>query len=476
MKDRRVRFVFVLAAVVALVAPVVFAGFGGTDVYLPSVGRGPGASGSDWFTTVWVNNPTGSAVNVQFLMYERNGGGSPVGSFNDTIQPGDTARYPNAVENMFGLGSTFGAIRVVADDQVVVNSRIFSVPAEGDESDSVGQFFSGVPAEFALEAGQSTDLLGVYQTNPQNTSDYRYNFGFMETSGHQVTVRASAFNDFGVNIATKDYVVGPFQPQQVNITDLVAGISQENARIQFQNIAGTGRVVVFGSSLANTSSDPSTFEMTYSEDLLGSGATSGIGTVEAGQGLSGGGSSATVTLDVGAGDGISVLADTVGIADGGVAQAKLEAGSAVAGQFLSSDGAQLMWAEAPGLILTYAGTVATPNKAFMVVNSWDQGDGWAGSFKNADEQNTYPALVGSSEGSGFGVYGNNLGTGGGVKGVSVPRTGSRPTAPTPTRCMPTAIQAQESHLVTPAKPKPLSGPTAAVPPRSLPRHPSRSQG
>ena len=66
-------------------------------------------------------------------MYERNGGGSPVGSFNDTIQPGDTARYPNAVENMFGLGSTFGAIRVVADDQVVVNSRIFSVPAEGDD-------------------------------------------------------------------------------------------------------------------------------------------------------------------------------------------------------------------------------------------------------------------------------------------------------------------------------------------------------
>ncbi len=48
MKDRRVRFVFVLAAVVALVAPVAFAGFGGTDVYLPSVGRGPGASGSDW--------------------------------------------------------------------------------------------------------------------------------------------------------------------------------------------------------------------------------------------------------------------------------------------------------------------------------------------------------------------------------------------------------------------------------------------
>ena len=439
MKDRRVRYFFVLAAVISLVAPVAFAGFGGTDVYLPSVGRGPGASGSDWFTTVWVNNPTGSPVNVQFLMYARNGDGSPVGSFNDTIQPGDTARYPNAVENMFGLGSTFGAIRVVADDNVVVNSRIFSVPAGGDESDSVGQFFSGVPADFALESGQSTDLLGVYQTDPQNVSDYRYNFGFMETSGAQATVRASAFNDFGVNIASKDYVVGPFQPQQVNITNLVPGISQQNVRIQFQIIAGAGRILVFGSGLANASNDPSTFEMTYSDDLLGSGATTGIGTVEAGQGLSGGGSSATVTLNVGAGDGISVLADSVGIAnggvtsskladggvtgakiaDGGVSQGKLEAPGGAAGQFLSSDGVQLMWADASGLVLPYSGTVATAGKAFMVENSFDQaGGGWAGWFKNSDDANTYPALVGSSEGSGVSVYGNALGTGVGVKGVS----------------------------------------------------------
>ncbi|MEN8165777.1 MAG: hypothetical protein ABFS37_16730, partial [Acidobacteriota bacterium] len=94
MRNRGVRYFFVMAAVMAFVVPAAFAGFGGTDVYLPSVGRGPGASGSDWFTTVWVNNPTGSVGNVQFLMYARNGDGSPVGSFNDTIQPGDTARYP----------------------------------------------------------------------------------------------------------------------------------------------------------------------------------------------------------------------------------------------------------------------------------------------------------------------------------------------------------------------------------------------
>ncbi|MCD4750388.1 MAG: hypothetical protein K8R59_13535 [Thermoanaerobaculales bacterium] len=428
MTYRGIVIFLVTITVVALVAPTALAGFGGADVYLPSVGRGPGAESSDWYTTIWVNNPSGSAVNVSFLMYERNGVGTPVGSFSDTIQPGDTVRYPNAVENMFGLGSTFGAIRVVADGNVIVNSRIFSVPAGGDESDSVGQFFSGVPAQFAIGLGETTDLLGVYQTDPQNASDYRYNFGFMETSGAQVTVRASAVNDLGVTIATKDYVVGSFQPKQVNITDLAPGINQQNLRIGFEVIAGAGHVVVFGSGLANVSNDPSTFEMAYSEDLLGSGASSGIDTVNAGQGLSGGGSSSTVTLNVGAGDGISVLADTVGIAvggvtnsrlaDGGVSQGKLDAMGAVAGHFLSTSGSNLVWAVAPEFTLPYEGTVATTGKAFKVENSSDLGTGWAGYFKNTDEANTYPALIGSTEGSGVAVYGNNLGTGPGVKGVS----------------------------------------------------------
>ncbi|MEN8164983.1 MAG: hypothetical protein ABFS37_12700, partial [Acidobacteriota bacterium] len=66
----------------------------------------------------------------------------------------------------------------------------------------------------------------------------------------------------------------------------------------------------------------------------------------------------------------------------------------------------------------YQGTVSTPGKAFMVENSWDLGEGWAGYFKNTNVANTYPALIGSTEGSGPAVYGNNIGTGVGVKGVS----------------------------------------------------------
>ncbi|NWG00807.1 MAG: hypothetical protein HXY19_07665, partial [Thermoanaerobaculaceae bacterium] len=46
---------------VLLAAPV-WAGFTGTDVYLPSVGSAMGVS--PWYTTVWVYNPGTAPANV----------------------------------------------------------------------------------------------------------------------------------------------------------------------------------------------------------------------------------------------------------------------------------------------------------------------------------------------------------------------------------------------------------------------------
>ena len=89
--------------------------------------------------------------------------------YNDSVPAGDTKRYDNAAENLFGLSGVFGAIRVVADRSVVVNSRIYSTPAGKTDDLSAGQFFAAVPASFAIAYGQATQLLGVYQTRRPTT-------------------------------------------------------------------------------------------------------------------------------------------------------------------------------------------------------------------------------------------------------------------------------------------------------------------
>ncbi|MCU0294030.1 MAG: hypothetical protein MUF10_18940, partial [Thermoanaerobaculaceae bacterium] len=151
------------------------ASFTGTDVFLPSVGRGPGSGTSQWYTCVWVHNPNASAANVQFRLLLRDRANPAAEVFNDSIPAGDTKRYDNAVETMFGEAS-FGALRVTSSQKLLVNGRIYSQEPGQENRDSVGQFFAAIPADFAIGSGQSTTILGVYQTSPQADSQFRYNF------------------------------------------------------------------------------------------------------------------------------------------------------------------------------------------------------------------------------------------------------------------------------------------------------------
>lgn len=259
------------------VASSAWAAFSATEAYLPSVGIGPGAGSSYWYTTVWVHNPGSEPANVRFEFLERDRSNvSPAFVFNETVQPGDTRRYDNAMDTIFGITDRrFGAIRVVSSDKVVVNGRIYSKVQNGQEADSVGQFFAAVPASFAIGAGEKTTVLGVYQTNPQESSEYRYNFGFVEVAGASCLVEMEAYDAGGDLVRTKNYTLQAYEPKQFNIRDLVSDVNSTNLRLQAKVMDGSGKVVVFGSGLANRSNDPSTFEMTFADSLLAGGGGGG---------------------------------------------------------------------------------------------------------------------------------------------------------------------------------------------------------
>ncbi len=64
-------------------------------------------------------------MQLTFLLRDQANPSSPY-VFNDSVPAGDTKRYDNAVQNLFGLSGVFGAMHIVADRSVVVNSRIYS--------------------------------------------------------------------------------------------------------------------------------------------------------------------------------------------------------------------------------------------------------------------------------------------------------------------------------------------------------------
>src|SRR6266540_5292495 len=244
-----------------------FAAFSGTDVFVGAAGRGPGAAGSDWYTSVWIHNPGGAPATVVAYLLLRNQTNPSPASQTITVQPGETRRIDNVVETLFGVNA-FGALRFTSANRIVVNARIYSKLLGAADSDSAGQSFDGVPSSFAIGAGQSAVVLGAHQTAPFDASLFRYNFGFVETAGGSGTMRAVASDASGATLGTKDYAVGPFEARQFGIADVVPGLSSTNVRLTISIVAGTAKVIAFGSGIANRSNDPTTFDMSFRDELL----------------------------------------------------------------------------------------------------------------------------------------------------------------------------------------------------------------
>jgi hypothetical protein len=317
------------------VASPVLAGFAATDSYLLSTGRGPGKLGSEWYTTIWLHNPNDTDATVQFSFLQRDRSNTAPLVFDDTVAANSVRKYNDAVFTMFGV-EKFGAIRVVSDMPIVVASRVYSQPEEG-EAASVGQFLPGVPASFAIARGETTDLIGVRQHTPPESWDFRYNYGIVETAGAAATVKISAYHMNAGFMKDKTVTLRPYEAKQWNVSDLLAGGTAWNWRLEIEVTDGSGRVLAFGSGIANSSNDPSTFEMQYKDSLLADGS-GGLTLPFIGSASADGGAVFDVTNSAAVGTGITSRGGTSGgyfLATNGSADATLA---------LSDSGGTGVWA------------------------------------------------------------------------------------------------------------------------------------
>ncbi len=321
------------------------AGFSGTEAFVPVV-RAGGANGIVFSTTLWIQNPGTEPAIVQLRLLEHDQPNPQPRAATLTLAPGETRRVDDAVPSLFGIES-YGWMRVLSSAEVLVNARIDGRTPGQDIRDSSGLFLAATPASFAVGAGERTLLPAIEQGTSTGEGAFRYNVGFVETSGAPASLHLVLKDAQGSAAGTRDLDLAAFEARQINVGDVAPGVAVSAASLEIQVLPNSlGHVLSFGSSIANGSNDSAGVEMLFASSRLATASSGpGITAVVAGRGLTGGGTSGTVTLHVGAGTGIAVSEDVVGLVDAGVTEAKL-APSAVTLSRISNAGG------APGQVLT----------------------------------------------------------------------------------------------------------------------------
>jgi len=266
MRDPRAFAVVVVTAACLAVPSAVWAAFATTECILPSIGRGPGEQGSEWYTRIWAHNPGATDATAHFSLLLRDQSNPSPTEVEVTVPAGAVNIYNDPLGELFGA-SGFGAFRVRSDQPLVVVARVFSQPPEG-VAFSVGQLFAAIPTGYAIGVGEQTTILGGWQTVPVETSYYRYNYGFVETAGDTATVEVRVYNYGGGERARETIILLPHEVRQWNLSRLLPDSSAWAVYLEIEVIGGDGRLIAFGSLIANQSNDPSTFEMQFGGSVL----------------------------------------------------------------------------------------------------------------------------------------------------------------------------------------------------------------
>lgn len=153
---------------------------GGTrSAFIPVIGKVTGAGGTNFVTDLRIINNGSATANVTLDYYAQNPAGSPTPTVmkSITVAPGEQKVLNDVVGTTLAVASGLGGLRITSDQNIVASARVIN----DLRTQNLGT------AGFALNAKESGTTSGTIPFLAQST-DYRTNLGYFNTSGTSATV------------------------------------------------------------------------------------------------------------------------------------------------------------------------------------------------------------------------------------------------------------------------------------------------
>jgi len=218
-------------------------------VFVPGIARITGIGGAFFSSELSIANCTGQpmSVKVTFLEHDRDNFSAP--STTLLLAPRETLRSADALDELFGLSETYGALRIEANTTpgVAVFERILTTAGSG--TGTVGQQVDALSMESLIGGGA---LLGV-----RNDDAFRTNVGLLNPSPGGAAVNLSLRRSPDVEVAHASVFLPPWGYTQRNLTAMFPGAAIPSGEVLSIRVdGGPANVYAFASVIDNVSQDP----------------------------------------------------------------------------------------------------------------------------------------------------------------------------------------------------------------------------
>ncbi len=184
---------------------------GSRGIFVPTAAHLTGHNDVDWRTDLEVQNPGSVQAKYSISLLARDQDNTTPARADLTLDPGQSARYTDILQTLFGFSGAGALCIVPVEGAVVATSRTYADSGSG----TYGSFVPAVARDNAIALGEDGRLIGLSH-DPSLAAGFRTNIGLVNANEYPVTVEADFYLADGTLLGTASYELQPFEFRQLD--------------------------------------------------------------------------------------------------------------------------------------------------------------------------------------------------------------------------------------------------------------------